>query len=79
MLRRFFDLRFVIGAFFLIIGLLLFVYSFLAADDDGQGINHFCGLLFIAFGIVMMWLSKKTDATDKVLEAKGEMNDEKPE
>ncbi|TCJ17782.1 hypothetical protein EPD60_06230 [Flaviaesturariibacter flavus] len=53
-MNNLFDLRFVIGAFFTITGLMLFVYSFV----DRQAINHWCGLLFFVFGVVMILLSR---------------------
>ncbi|GAB4091104.1 hypothetical protein [Flaviaesturariibacter terrae] len=52
-MERLFDLRFVIGAFFTVAGLLLLVYGF----AEGAAINRNCGALFVLFGIVMVALS----------------------
>ncbi len=76
MLDRLFDLRFVIGAFFTITGFLILIYSFVTGED--QTVNRGCSILFILFGVVMLLLSRKTDATDEVLEKNGEMNNTKP-
>ncbi|RYZ22061.1 MAG: hypothetical protein EOO16_10535 [Chitinophagaceae bacterium] len=59
-MNNLFDLRFVIGAFFTIAGLMLFVYSFF----DREAINHWCGLLFVAFGVVMILLSRMKPVDD---------------
>lgn len=55
-MKKLFDLRFVIGAFFCIIGILLTVYSFFSAKDGVQ-VNRVCGIIFIAFGLFMILLS----------------------
>ena len=55
-MKKLFDLRFVIGAFFCIIGILLLGYSFFSAKDGVQ-VNRVCGIIFIAFGVSMIWLS----------------------
>lgn len=64
------DLRFVIGVFFTIIGLLLLLYSFFVAGDaeGGQSINRYTGLVFLAFGILMILLSFRKEAHDEILE-----------
>ena len=63
-MKKLFDLRFVIGAFFSIIGLLLIVYSFI--EEAGKNLNLICGIIFSVFGIVMIILSSrvKEDATE---------------
>ena len=55
-MKKLFDLRFVIGAFFCIIGILLTVYSFFSGKD-GVHVNRVCGIIFIAFGLIMIGLS----------------------
>lgn len=52
-MERLFDLRFVIGAFFTVAGLLLLVYGF----AEGATVNKACGGLFILFGVVMVFLT----------------------
>jgi hypothetical protein len=55
-MNKLFDLRFVIGLFFLVIGILLVLYS-LSSGAAGGGLNLKCGGVFIGFGIVMVVLS----------------------
>ena len=56
-MNRLLDLSFIIGLFFLVIGILLIGYSFLAVDANIE-VNGICGFLFAMFGLVMMlWLS----------------------
>lgn len=57
-MNKLFDLRFVIGLFFFIVGILLIAYHFIfsVAKED---INLWCGALFILFGIIMILLSGK--------------------
>lgn len=58
-MKKLFDLRFVIGAFFLIVGILLVGYYLLGANDIvGTGsINIKGGMLYIIFGLLMIVLS----------------------
>jgi uncharacterized membrane protein len=69
-MNKLFDLRFVIGSFFLIVGILLLCYSFLSADTtlNMHTTNRWCGIFFIAFGVVMIVLSLQKDADDELLE-----------
>ena len=53
-MNKLFDLRFVIGLFFLIIGILLIAYSFFII---GFAINQWSGSIFILFGAIMIFLS----------------------
>lgn len=56
-MNKLFDLRFVIGLFFFIVGILVFGYGFLAAKNDSQVVNQWCGGIFIVFGVIMIILS----------------------
>lgn len=69
-LNKLFDLRFVIGSFFSIVGILLLLYSFLSSDTtlNMQSVNRWCGIFFIVFGVVMIILSLQKDADDELLE-----------
>ena len=58
-MKRLFDLRFVIGIFFLVVGLLLLAYGLLIAKAESMEINTWCGALFTGFGIVMLLLAVK--------------------
>jgi len=69
-MNKLFDLRFVIGSFFTVVGILLLGYSFLSADTvlEMHTTNRWCGILFIIFGVVMIVLSLQKDADDELLE-----------
>jgi uncharacterized membrane protein len=67
-MNKLFDLRFVIGAFFTVIGILLLGYSFISAAEEHISINRWCGLIFLVFGIFMLILSFGKDADDELLE-----------
>ena len=52
------DLRFIIGFFFFLIGMLLLGYIlFDSRTIDSNTINFSCGLLFTTFGLAMIFLS----------------------
>lgn len=65
--NKLFDLRFVIGSFFAIVGLLLLIYGFMN-EGETKSINTWCGAAFVLFGIVMIVLSLQKDAKDELLE-----------
>jgi len=67
-LNKLFDLRFVIGSFFLIVGILLVIYSFLNETGQAKVINLWCGISFSVFGILMIVLSLQKEAHDEILE-----------
>lgn len=60
-MNKLYDLRIVIGIFFLIIGFLLMGYAFLLDDSlkENIKINLSCGLLFSSFGLLMLLLKTK--------------------
>jgi hypothetical protein len=62
-MNKLFDLRFVIGCFFLVVGVLLLLYGFLSASTD-QSVNRWCGGIFSVFGLVMLLLSTRNNAKD---------------
>lgn len=81
-MNKILDLRFVIGSFFTIIGILLFIYSF--TNPDGQWtlnrtigwdteynnfvmVNRWSGIAFAIFGVVMILLSFVKDADDELI------------
>jgi uncharacterized membrane protein len=52
------DLRFIIGFFFFLIGMLLLGYIlFDRRTIDSNTINLSCGLVFITFGLAMIFIS----------------------
>ncbi len=59
-MNKLFDLRFMIGLFFLVVGILLTIYGLASGDHENAAINWRCGLLFTVFGVVMICLSRKT-------------------
>lgn len=63
-MNKLFDLRFVIGLFFSVIGLLVFGYGFLAGKNDLNEVNRWCGGVFILFGIIMILLSSQKSTQD---------------
>jgi hypothetical protein len=67
-MNKLLDLRFVIGVFFLVIGGLLLVYSFVSEDESIRVTNRWCGVVFMVFGALMVFLSLKKDAHDEILE-----------
>jgi len=58
-MNKLFDLRFVIGLFFTVVGLLLVGYHFFASANTTQAVNLWCGIVFSCFGIFMVILSYK--------------------
>jgi putative Mn2+ efflux pump MntP len=62
------DLRFVIGVFFTIVGLLLLGYSFISDKESIQSVNSWCGVIFSIFGVSMIILSFVKDADDELIE-----------
>ncbi|HWJ90045.1 MAG TPA: hypothetical protein VNR87_02990 [Flavisolibacter sp.] len=68
-MNKLFDLRFVIGTFFGLVGLLLLAYGFTTADDtfNAHAVNKWCGTLFVIFGVLMIILSFQKDAHDELL------------
>jgi|GEM_PF-801376 len=66
--NKLFDLRFVIGSFFLIVGILLTIYSFLNETAQAKDINLWCGISFSVFGILMIVLSLQKEAHDELLD-----------
>lgn len=66
-MNKLFDLRFVIGLFFFVIGILLLLYYFIAAKgiDQRSDVNLWSGLAFVLFGILMLLMSRnKVDNND---------------
>ena len=67
-MNKLFDLRFVIGSFFSIVGILLSIYGFFIETENSGSVNKWCGIFFLLFGIVMIILSLRKDAQDEILE-----------
>jgi uncharacterized membrane protein len=64
--NKLFDLRFVIGSFFSIVAIILLIYSFSTETENARDVNRWCGLFFLVFGIIMIILSLRKDASDEL-------------
>lgn len=58
-MEKLFDLRFVIGLFFTVVGLLLLGYHFLDSMATEEMVNLWTGGIFLLFGVFMVVLSYK--------------------
>lgn len=67
-LNKLLDLRFVIGVFFTLIGLLLLAHSLTAPAEAAESVNRWAGIVFVIFGIGMIGLSFQKEAHDEILE-----------
>jgi uncharacterized membrane protein len=65
-MKKFFDLRFVIGIFFLSVGILLLIYSIVSPSAAHPEVNRYSSIFFIAFAIVMILLSFDKKPEDKL-------------
>ncbi len=64
-MNKMLDLRFIIGAFFAVVGMLLLGYSFLGVTVDSVTLNRWCGIVFIGFGLLMIFLSFQNNAKEE--------------
>jgi hypothetical protein len=57
-MKKLLDLRFVIGFFFLLVGICLFAGSFVMQPDAGksESVNRWCGLAYVLFAAIMLVL-----------------------
>lgn len=65
-MKKFFDLRFVIGIFFLVVGILLLIYSFTNPSAAHPEVNRWSSIFFIAFAIIMILMSYDKNPEDKL-------------
>lgn len=67
-MKNILDLRFIIGAFFLLVGIFLLIGSFVmqAGPDKTEAVNRWCGIVYIAFSVIMLllWKLDKTPSGD---------------
>lgn len=65
-MKKLLDLRFVIGMFFLIVGVLLCIYHFIGIKNEEMStmVNLWTGIVFVIFGAVMVILSYSHVAED---------------
>jgi len=61
MMNKLFDLKFVIGVFFLILGIMLITYALFTSGAyvDAKKINLICGLIMGSFGLLMIFIPSK--------------------
>lgn len=64
MIHKLTDLRFIIGIFFSLSGLVLILCYFLAAESKHPILNLYAGSAMLIFGLVMLVLFYKGDAED---------------
>jgi hypothetical protein len=60
-MNKLLDLRFVIGLFFSVVGLLLIIYFLLDTKEGPAKVNAVCGGLFLLFGLGMILVSYKKE------------------
>lgn len=65
-MKNILDLRFVIGLFFLLLGIFLFVTSFVSHTTTGktETVNFWCGIVYVVFGVFMLILWKSGGRED---------------
>jgi uncharacterized membrane protein HdeD (DUF308 family) len=63
---KFFDLRFVIGLFFLITGIMLFLYSLTNVHEAHEAVNRWSSVFFIVFSVIMILLAFSKKPKDKL-------------
>jgi uncharacterized membrane protein HdeD (DUF308 family) len=59
-MKNILDLRFVIGLFFVLVGIFLLITSFVVhpSGDKTEVVNRWSGIVYIIFGAVMLILWK---------------------
>jgi uncharacterized membrane protein HdeD (DUF308 family) len=61
-MKKITDLRFIIGMFFSLSGLILLLTYFVAAESNHPVLNLYAGGVMLVFGLVMLLLFYKGDA-----------------
>ena len=61
-MKKLTDLRFIIGMFFSLSGLILLLTYFIAAESNHPKMNLYAGGLMLVFGLVMLLLFYNGDA-----------------
>jgi hypothetical protein len=60
MYKKLNDLRFIIGLFFAIVAVILLI-SALISDDMAGRLNIYTGIIFMVFGLAMMFIKGKQE------------------
>ncbi len=65
-MKKFFDLRFVIGIFFLAVGLLLLIHSLMVATavEFNAHVNLYSSFVFIVFAVCMLFFARDKKPKD---------------
>lgn len=64
--RLILDLRFTIGLFFAIIGVMLTLHGMIVGTRiEGVNLNLLTGMIFLLFGIGLFWFSIRQDVLKK--------------
>ena len=61
-MKKLTDLRFIIGIFFSLSGLVLLLTYFVATESNHPAMNLYSGGIMLVFGLVMLLLFYKGDA-----------------
>ncbi len=61
-MKKLTDLRFIIGLFFSLCGLILLLSYFMASETNHPELNLYAGGVMLLFGLVMLVLFYKGDA-----------------
>ena len=66
-MKKLFDLRFVIGIFFLVVGSMLLIFSLVSTPQEGfhSTVNFWCSISFLIFAALMLILSIDKKPVDK--------------
>ena len=57
------DLRIPIGSFFALVGVIIAVTGLIAQDRarlESANVNLYCGASMLVFGLVMLWLARRS-------------------
>jgi hypothetical protein len=63
-MEKFTDLRFIIGTFFSLAGLILVLCYFILPEVNHRELNLYAGGLMLVFGLFMIWMFWRGDAGD---------------
>ena len=63
-MERFTDLRFIIGLFFSLSGVILLLCYFSAVEGNHPELNLYSGILMLLFGLLMLALFYRGDAAE---------------
>jgi hypothetical protein len=62
------DLRIPIGGFFTLVGVILAVTGIASGERarlESANINLYCGVALLVFGVVMLWLARRSSSRNQ--------------